>query len=96
MIDFLYIKLLIICHSCITGNCNDLSTNTCLPHSLNYYNNTDLSTDYNTDEDGCFNPEEMKATMMYQHYLKVCRTDLGINQLSLVFQFSFVMETGLV
>ena len=90
--DFLSRKLLFILLSCITGHCNDLSPNTCLPQPLNY-NTSDLRTDYNTDEDGCFNPEEMKATMMYQHYLKVCRdcrTDLGIN-LFIELQFSFVM-----
>lgn len=70
MRDFLYIKLLIIYLSCMTGHCDDLRTNTCLPQSLTY-NTSDFSTHYNTDEDGCFNPEEMKATIMYQHYLKV-------------------------
>ena len=54
----------------MTGHCHDLSANTCLPPSLTY-NTSDLSTSYNTDEDGCFNPEEMKTTIMYQHYLKV-------------------------
>ena len=63
-------KLLLISLSCITGHCHDLKTNTCHPQSLNY-NTSELITDYKTDQDGCFNPEEMKATIMYQHYLKV-------------------------
>ena len=33
-------------------------------------------TDYTRDPEGCFDPEEMKATVMYQHYLNVGTTQL--------------------
>ena len=75
----------------MTGQCRDLNSS-CLLQSLTY-NTSQLSSHYTTDLDGCFSPEEMKATIMYQHYIKVDK-NVGRKELLILYrqlQFSFAM-----